>query len=163
MSKLVIDETRNSLLSLLHLLYLFHFIFFQDCLLRGVAQPNDESFYLWAIKFFMAFNRSYKLPVKLVSETMNIQCFHWVQSQIEHSHAMMTTDKKKVYVWSRRMHIALQAYQELILYLAAMNVSPDADIRKSANVIQGNLFYLVEYRELLLTLIHSYDEVKLSR
>lgn len=140
---------------------LMHYV--KDCLLRGVAQPNDESFYLWAIKFFMAFNRSYKLQVKLVSETMNIQCFHWVQSQIEHSHAMMATDKKKVYIWSRRMHLALRAYQELISYLAAMEVSSDADIRKSAQVIQGNLFYLVEYRELLLTLLHSYDEVKLSR
>lgn len=140
---------------------LMHYV--KDCLARGVAQPNDESFYLWAIKFFMAFNRSYKLQVKLVSETMNIQCFHWVQSQLEHSHAMLVTDKKKVHLWSRRMHLALRAYQELLNYLAAMETSTDQDIKKSAQVIQGNLFYLVEYRELLLTLIHSYDEVKMSR
>lgn len=111
----------------------------------------------------MAFNRSYKLQVKLVSETMNIQSFHWVQSQLEHSHAMMVTDKKKIYLWSRRMHLALRAYQELLNYLAAMETSPDKEICDSAQVIQGNLFYLVEYRELLLTLIHSYDEVKMSR
>jgi timeless len=38
----------------------------QDGLLRAKAQANDESYYLWAMKFFMEFNRNYKFQVKLV-------------------------------------------------------------------------------------------------
>lgn len=30
------------------------------------TQAHDESYYLWALRFFMEFNRSYKFEVKLV-------------------------------------------------------------------------------------------------
>lgn len=33
---------------------------------RAVTQAHDESYYLWALRFFMEFNRSYKFEVKLV-------------------------------------------------------------------------------------------------
>lgn len=33
---------------------------------RAKAQAHDESYYLWAMKFFMEFNRAYKFEVKLV-------------------------------------------------------------------------------------------------
>lgn len=33
---------------------------------RTGAQKNDESYYFWAMRFFMEFNRSYKFEVKLV-------------------------------------------------------------------------------------------------
>lgn len=35
-------------------------------LVRAKAQANDESYYLWALRFFMEFNRLYKFEVKLV-------------------------------------------------------------------------------------------------
>lgn len=38
----------------------------KDKLMRARAQAHDESYYLWAIRFFMEFNRCYKFEVKLV-------------------------------------------------------------------------------------------------
>lgn len=38
----------------------------KDVLARAKAQQNDESYYLWAIKFFMEFNRGYNFQVGLV-------------------------------------------------------------------------------------------------
>lgn len=38
----------------------------KDNLVRAKAQSHDESYYLWALRFFMEFNRSYKFEVKLV-------------------------------------------------------------------------------------------------
>lgn len=35
-------------------------------LVRVKSQNHDESYYLWAMRFFMEFNRSYKFEVKLV-------------------------------------------------------------------------------------------------
>lgn len=35
-------------------------------LARAKAQAHDESYYLWALRFFMEFNRGYKFEVKLV-------------------------------------------------------------------------------------------------
>ncbi|KAG8233129.1 hypothetical protein J437_LFUL010359 [Ladona fulva] len=123
---------------------------------------NDESYYLWAMKFFMEFNRCYKFRVELISETIVVQTFHFVQTQIENSFEMMKVDKKKIPIWSRRLHIALRAYQELLMTLHAMTTSQDQKIRDSANVIKSNVFYVVEYRELCLVLMNSYDPVKMS-
>lgn len=38
----------------------------KDVLLRAKAQQHDESYYLWAIKFFMEFNRGQNFQVGLV-------------------------------------------------------------------------------------------------
>jgi len=44
----------------------------KDCLVRHKAQDHDETYYLWAVKFFMEFNRNSKFRVELVSETMSV-------------------------------------------------------------------------------------------
>ena len=44
----------------------------RDCLVRMKAQEHDESYYLWAMKFFMEFNRNGKFRVELVSETVSV-------------------------------------------------------------------------------------------
>ena len=101
------------------------------------------------------------------------------------------------------MHLALKAYQELLLTVNEMDRSPDENIRHSANVIKseitrqhlcllfhhfshihfffcpfvtmrisllplillylGNIFYLMEYREIFLTLLRKFDETKQPR
>jgi len=35
-------------------------------LVRSKGQPNDESYYFWAMQFFMEFNRNYRFEIKLV-------------------------------------------------------------------------------------------------
>jgi len=46
----------------------------KDCLVRLKTQDHDETYYLWAVKFFMEFNRNCgKFRVELVSETMSVR------------------------------------------------------------------------------------------
>lgn len=134
----------------------------KDNLVRAKAQAHDESYYLWAMRFFMEFNRCYKFEVKLVSETMSVQTFHYVQQQSENYYDMMASDKKKLKLWSRRLHLALLAYRELFLTLSAMDKTPDGTVRDSSKVIKSNIFYVLEYREFILTLLINYDELKMS-
>ncbi|KAH1021930.1 hypothetical protein HUJ04_011414, partial [Dendroctonus ponderosae] len=134
----------------------------KDNLVRAKAQAHDESYYLWAMRFFMEFNRCYKFEVKLVSETVAVQTFHYVQRQSETFYDLMSTDGKKLILWSRRLHLALLAYRELFMTLAAMDKSPDGNVRDSARVIKSNIFYVLEYREFILTLLVNYDELKMS-
>uniref|UniRef100_A0AAX7T287 Timeless circadian clock n=1 Tax=Astatotilapia calliptera TaxID=8154 RepID=A0AAX7T287_ASTCA len=58
------------------------------------------------------------------------------------------------------MHLALKAYQELLLTVNEMDRSQDESIRQSSSVIKSNIFYLMEYREIFLTLLRKYDETK---
>ncbi|XP_018561954.1 protein timeless homolog [Anoplophora glabripennis] len=134
----------------------------KDNLARAKAQAHDESYYLWALRFFMEFNRCYKFEVKLVSETMSVQAFHYVQQLSENYFDLMQTDKSKLRLWSRRLHLALLAYRELFLTLNAMDRSPDGTVRDSSKVIKSNIFYVPEYREFVLTLLVTYDELKMS-
>ncbi|EEZ99220.1 protein timeless homolog isoform X1 [Tribolium castaneum] len=134
----------------------------KDNLVRARAQAHDESYYLWALRFFMEFNRCYKFEVKLVSETMAVQTFRYVQQLTEKYFDMIQSDKKNAVLWSRRLHLALLAYRELFLTLCAMDKSPDETVRDSARVIKSNIFYIVEYREFVITLLMTYDELKMS-
>ncbi|KAJ9574818.1 hypothetical protein L9F63_008017, partial [Diploptera punctata] len=135
----------------------------KDGLVRARAQANDESYYMWGLKFFMEFNRNYKFQVKLVSETMSVQTFHFIQTQLEKCYDMLTTDKKKLLLWSRRLHLALRAYQELLMTLMAMDKCDNPTVRESSKVIKSNIFYVVEYRELILVLMLNFDEIKFSK
>uniref|UniRef100_A0A665TTC1 Timeless circadian clock n=1 Tax=Echeneis naucrates TaxID=173247 RepID=A0A665TTC1_ECHNA len=58
------------------------------------------------------------------------------------------------------MHLALKAYQELLLNVNEMDRSQDESIRQSSNVIKSNIFYLMEYREIFLTLLRKFDETR---
>jgi hypothetical protein len=42
---------------------------------------------------------------------MSVQTFHYVQTQLENCYDMLSSDKKKMLLWSRRMHLALKAYK----------------------------------------------------
>ncbi|KAA0201056.1 hypothetical protein HAZT_HAZT005746 [Hyalella azteca] len=135
----------------------------KDNLNRARVQEHDESYYLWAMKFFMEFNRHHEFKVELVSETLSIQSVHYIQTNIETYHEMMTTEKKKIPLWSRRMHNGLRAYQETMMTLASMDKSNDQSVRDSSLALKSKMFYVVEYRELPLVLLLNYDPSKMSR
>uniref|UniRef100_A0A8C8EHZ0 Timeless circadian clock n=1 Tax=Oncorhynchus tshawytscha TaxID=74940 RepID=A0A8C8EHZ0_ONCTS len=135
----------------------------KEGLIREQAQQHDETYYLWALSFFMAFNRGNGFRADLVSETMSIRAFHFIERNITNYYEMMLNDRKEASSWSRRMHLALKAYQELLLTVNEMDRSRDEDIRQSANVIKSNIFYLMEYREIFLTLLRKFDETKQPR
>ncbi|XP_028855333.1 protein timeless homolog [Denticeps clupeoides] len=136
-----------------HLMYLV-----KERLIREQVQKHDETYYLWALSFFMAFNRSHSFLPDLVSETLSIGTFHFIEKNITNYYEMMLTDRKEATSWSRRMHLALKAYQELLLTVNEMDRSKDENIRQSATVIKSNIFYLMEYREIFLTLLRKFDE-----
>ncbi|KAG5899963.1 hypothetical protein JTB14_034534 [Gonioctena quinquepunctata] len=137
-------------------------LYVKSNLVRAGGESHDESVYFWAVKFFMAFNRHHKFEVKLVSETMSVQIFHYIQQRSEHNFDLMQTDKKKLLLWSERLHKALLAYCELFNTLFAMDKSPDGSVRDASKVIKSNIFYVPEYREFILTLLINYDELKMS-
>uniref|UniRef100_UPI00398EAEF9 protein timeless homolog n=1 Tax=Pristiophorus japonicus TaxID=55135 RepID=UPI00398EAEF9 len=132
----------------------------KDSLIREKAQQHDETYYLWAMPFFMQFNRVYRFRPELVSETVSIRAFHFVERNVTNYYEMMLTDKAAASSWSRRMHLALKAYQELLTTINEMDYSKDENLRESARVIKCNIFYVMEFRELFLTLFRKYDATK---
>lgn len=60
----------------------------------------------------------------IFSESLSIQCFHWVLMRIQHHMDMMSCDKKQARLWSKRLHIAIQVkhiYTFDIIFLAYFN------------------------------------------
>lgn len=55
------------------------------------------------------------------SETMSIQIFHFIQERLEDWRANLMIDKKKIYLWSKRMHLALKAYQVFVCCVLYMH------------------------------------------
>ncbi|XP_011690831.1 PREDICTED: protein timeless homolog isoform X1 [Wasmannia auropunctata] len=123
----------------------------------------ETAVYLWALRFFMEFNRHYKFQVKYVSETISTEVFYLVQRQMEQYYEMIIVDKKKTSLWSRRLHLGLKAYQELLNTLMVMDKSTDNGVRESSKIIKSNIFYVPEYRETILSQLLCFDEVKMSR
>uniref|UniRef100_A0A8D3DPA3 Timeless circadian clock n=1 Tax=Scophthalmus maximus TaxID=52904 RepID=A0A8D3DPA3_SCOMX len=132
----------------------------KESLIREHSQQHDETYYLWALSFFMAFNRGNGFRADFVSETMSTRAFHFIERNVTNYYEMMLTDRKEATSWSRRMHLALKAYQELLLTVNEMDRSQDEGIRQSSNVIKSNIFYLMEYREIFLTLLRKFDETR---
>ena len=99
----------------------------------------------------------------LYSETISNEIFHLVQREIEQNYEMMLTDKKKIPVWAKRLHLAVKAYQELLNTLGAMDSATDPAVRESSKIIKSNIFYVPEYRETILSQLIHYDPLKMSR
>ncbi|XP_066440903.1 protein timeless homolog [Eleutherodactylus coqui] len=135
----------------------------KDHLIREKAQQHDETYYLWSMAFFMAFNRVHKFQPELVSETASIRTFHFIEQNLTNYYEMMLMDKKEATSWARRMHLALKAYQELLMTVNEMDHSKDSSVREGSKVIKNNIFYMMEYRELFLALFRKFDETKQPR
>ncbi|KAM4699494.1 protein timeless homolog isoform 2-T2 [Discoglossus pictus] len=135
----------------------------KDHLIREKAQQHDETYYLWSMAFFMAFNRLFRFQPELVSETVSIRTFHFIEQNLTNYYEMMLTDKKEASSWARRMHLALKSYQELLTTVHEMDLSKEEAVRESSKIIKNNIFYLMEYRELFLALFRKFDETKQPR
>ncbi|XP_033927438.1 protein timeless homolog isoform X1 [Melopsittacus undulatus] len=135
----------------------------KDHLVREKAQQHDETYYLWACAFFMAFNRHRGFRPELVSETVGVRTFHFIEQNLSTYYEMALMDKKDAVTWARRMHLALKAYQELLRTVQEMDRSPEPAVRDSSQVIKSNIFYVMEFRELFLALFRKFDETKQPR
>ncbi|KAK0085626.1 hypothetical protein PV325_004747 [Microctonus aethiopoides] len=115
-------------------------------------------------------------------ETISTEIFYVVQRQMEQYYEMMISDKKRTSYWSKRLHLALKAYQnlqlqdfalsfqpphlllqELLHTLSAMDKTTDKGVRDSSKVIKSNVFYVPEYRETILSQLLCYDRLKMPR
>lgn len=47
---------------------------------------------------------------------MALHIFHFIQERIEDSRAKLLTDKKKIPLWSKRMHLGLKAYKVIVYF-----------------------------------------------
>ncbi|XP_068123672.1 protein timeless homolog [Hyperolius riggenbachi] len=168
------DSSRRSALNVRLFLKEFCIDFLENCynrlmyivkdhLIREKAQQHDETYYLWSMAFFMAFNRIFRFRPELVSETVSVRTFHFIEQNLTNYYEMMLTDKKEATSWARRMHLSLKAYQELLTTINEMDHSKDESVRESSKVIKNNIFYIMEYRELFLALYRKYDETKQPR
>ncbi|XP_063423277.1 protein timeless homolog isoform X3 [Mytilus trossulus] len=135
----------------------------KDILAREKTQDHDETYYLWAMRFFMEFCRHHSKQVDLVSETMSVQTFHYIQVQLFQYYEMIMMEKKEAVIWAKRVHLALKAYQELLHYLDMMDRSKNTQLMESSKVIKGNIFYMMEFRDIFLTLLKKFDQSKQSR
>lgn len=50
------------------------------------------------------------------SESLSVQCFHWVLTRMQHDMDMIISDKKQARVWAKRLHVALQVSTNLKIY-----------------------------------------------
>ncbi|QQP56772.1 Protein timeless -like protein, partial [Caligus rogercresseyi] len=137
----------------------------RDLLNREKTQQNDDSYYLWALRFFMKFNRLNKFRPELVSETLNRGIFHYAHTRIDHYKEHMDHEKKnapKFKIWAKRLHLGLISYQELLFNLVAMQNSSDGAVKRSGEVLTHSIFYESEYRELCLGLLFIYSPERMS-
>ena len=137
----------------------------RDNLRKNHNLDNDETYYLWAMQFFMEFIRcNPKInDIDLVNETMSISSFHYLHTLIEHYLEMMKVQKDDWKQWSKRLHYGLKSYRELLFSLIFMNNLNDDRFKRHIEEIQKSIFYEVEYRDLLLHLICDYNQVKMSK
>ncbi|XP_061179569.1 protein timeless homolog [Saccostrea echinata] len=135
----------------------------KDILNREKAQDHDETYYLWSMRFFMEFCRLHSKQVELVSETMSVPTFHYIQVQLFQYYEMIMMEKKEAKTWAKRVHLALKAYQELLMTLDSMDRSGNSQLMESAKVIKSNIFYMMEFRDTFLTLLRKFNESTQSR
>lgn len=129
----------------------------KEKLLSGKGLPNDETFYFWALRFFLEFNCAYNLDIKLISDSVNVQTFHFLQTNMDENFEKLLCEKKKRSLWVKKLHLILKAYHSLLKTLAWMDSSPDASVRKMSNVLKSQIFYIAEYRDMALVFLIKCD------
>uniref|UniRef100_A0AAZ3R6A8 Timeless circadian clock n=1 Tax=Oncorhynchus tshawytscha TaxID=74940 RepID=A0AAZ3R6A8_ONCTS len=138
----------------------------KEGLIREQAQQHDETYYLWALSFFMAFNRGNGFRADLVSETMSIRAFHFIERNITNYYEMMLNDRKEASSWSHASPVFRSSLHLLsfpLLFFVSSFIIFLNETSKSSVSLPGNIFYLMEYREIFLTLLRKFDETKQPR
>lgn len=60
------------------------------------AMDNDETYYLWCLRFFMEFSRKHYFRVDIVSETLQLQSLHYIIQLVANYYESMVVDKRSV-------------------------------------------------------------------
>ncbi|VDL95134.1 unnamed protein product [Schistocephalus solidus] len=116
----------------------------RSAILRQTTQANDETYYLWAMHFFMAFCRLYNFRAELVSETLSVPVFHWVyQLSMSYREAVLADRKGggtnvTALHSSRRLALAVSAYRQFLLSLQEMTRPGSTVVTPAALICQEN-------------------------
>lgn len=69
----------------------------------------------------------------------------------------LESNKSEASVWGRRLHLAVQAYKELLINLTFMDKSEVESLQENTKIIKGNIFYTPEYRDTFLSLLKKFN------
>uniref|UniRef100_A0A5K3FGP2 TIMELESS_C domain-containing protein n=3 Tax=Mesocestoides corti TaxID=53468 RepID=A0A5K3FGP2_MESCO len=189
---------RRSILSVQLYLRNFCWQFLRNCynplmsaargaILRQNTQANDETYYLWAMRFFMAFGRLYRFRPQYLSESLSVSVFNWVYTLCMGYRESLfaykrggATNQNALQI-SRRLALAVSAYLQFLLCLQEMvkpspesAASTDLDDeekesvedrenrlraqKQAAESLMSNIFYVAEYQDLYVLLLREYNE-----
>eukprot|EP00117_Sycon_ciliatum_P007280 scpid20136/ scgid10456/ Protein timeless homolog len=166
------DLKRSSTLSIRKVLATFCVDFLKSCynltmqtiksrLMAGRCQTNDETYYFWCLRFFMEFSRLHEFNTDVVSETLTMDTFNFIMKHVFSTFESLSIEKQAAArPWSKRLQYALKAYHELLQYVQMLSLSSNEEVRDNAKIMQRNIFYIPEYRDVFVSLLKSYDEVK---
>nr|CAH8872526.1 unnamed protein product [Trichobilharzia regenti] len=161
----------------------------QAGLTRQAAQENDETYFLWTMRFFMAFCRLYRFRSDYVSETLTVSIFHWIYDQVMNYRENLSMNRRggasnqRAMQAARRLELAVSSYREFLNCLNRMlnvtatdrTVQPESeetpeDIEERlclqasvAESIGGSVFHVSEYQEVFPILLRDYSEIFMSK
>ncbi|GAB0092876.1 Timeless [Sergentomyia squamirostris] len=124
---------------------------------------HDDSFLFWAIRFFMEFNRYNGFRLDLVSETVNVQTFHWILTRIQDTMDHLMQEKKLFRPLAKKLHIRMLAFRECLLTLFTMQKIEDEVTQCLFKQIQNNIFYVMEFREIIIHLLLNSKETQVTK
>jgi len=139
---------------------------------------TDEVHYCQMIQFFMAFHRKKHkqackkaaaagepLPtvdVAIVAATVRLQDVHYIKGLIMKYFNLFRTDNAGGALWSQRLHYAIRAMHELLVYLEMLHQSPDEEQKEFASSVMADLFYEAEFVETLPRIAKLFNPSKQS-
>lgn len=93
------------------------------------------------------------------SESLSNPNFHWVLNRAQHHMDMLTTDKKNLVLWGKRLHIAIQVSLIFFLLLCVKNVSTTYGFMEFGRVASGILFISRSFVRIYpsLSFTHTYS------
>uniref|UniRef100_A0A1B0DMD7 Timeless N-terminal domain-containing protein n=1 Tax=Phlebotomus papatasi TaxID=29031 RepID=A0A1B0DMD7_PHLPP len=124
---------------------------------------QDDSYLFWAIRFFMEFNRHNGFRLDLVSETVNVQTFHWILTRMQDAMDNLALEKKNFRPWAKKLHMRMLAFRECLLTLCTMQKINDDVNQCLFKKIQHNIFYVMEFREIVLHLMLNFKETQVTK
>uniref|UniRef100_A0A6G1SJT6 Protein timeless n=1 Tax=Aceria tosichella TaxID=561515 RepID=A0A6G1SJT6_9ACAR len=131
-------------------------------LMQKKAAENDETYYLWAIQYFMPFSRHLYLDLSHISETLSTSTIHYIQILITDYQERLKLEKKRSQYEkiSQRLHLAIRAYKEILA--TYQFVKPDSDLYGGIEATKKTIFSEIEYNTLIVTQFRHYVSSKHS-
>ncbi|KAG5673723.1 hypothetical protein PVAND_003743 [Polypedilum vanderplanki] len=125
---------------------------------KDSAIGYDQSYLLWAIRFFLQFNRFKGFNMECVTKAISKETIHWITLQIQHDSEMILSDKKKKLIWNRRMELGILAYSEFLQSLHAMENVENEEVKMLSSDLKYRIFNTTELNEVILNQISHFNE-----